>query len=83
MLIDADENVTTAHAEKHKGHWLLKASLAALLLWPLLAAFGVGVYRNTSGDRSFDLWYLIVYMLIALVVMHEFIAPMPPKERAG
>jgi len=79
MLIE-DENITIAHAEKHKGHWLMKGSLIGLGLWSLLPIFGVGLYKNSSGDRSFDLWYLLVLMVIALVVMHEFIAPLPPKE---
>ena len=82
-MLQETENVTIAHAEKHKGHWLLKASLIALLAWPLLAFFGIGVYRNASGDRSFDLWYLLAYMIIALIVMHEFIAPLPPREASS
>jgi hypothetical protein len=80
-LLEAEESVRTEHGVKHRGHWLLKASLFGLLGWGFLPVFGIGIYKNTSGDRSFDLWYLLVFMIIALILMHELIAPLPPKEQ--
>jgi hypothetical protein len=82
MLIDADkaEHAGDRHPDKPHGHFLLKASLVAFVLWLFLPVFGIGVYRNTSGDRSFDMWYPLTLMTIALIIMHEFIAPLPPKE---
>ena len=81
MLTDTD--LETAHAEAHDrahGHWHIKFALALFGLGVLLPAFGIGVYRNSSGDRCFELWYLIALMLVGLFIMHEFIAPLPPKE---
>jgi len=82
MLIDAHavEHAGDTHSEEAHGHFLMKASLAAFAIWLLLPVFGIGLYRNASGDRSFDMWYVLSLMAIALVIMHEFIAPIPPKE---
>ena len=78
MLIDAAENVSVSH-EKH-GHGLLKWATILMMAWAVLPFFGIGLHKTTSGDRSFDLWFLLSFMVIALVVMHEFIAPLPPKD---
>jgi len=82
MLIDADKTESSgeAHAEAHGG-FLLKASLVAFAVWLALPVFGIGIYKNSSGDRSFDMWYPLSLMTIALVIMHEFIAPLPPKDQ--
>jgi hypothetical protein len=82
MLIDAHagEHAGDAHSVRAHGHFLLKASLAAFFLSLLLPVFGIGVYKNSSGQLNFEMWYPLGVMTIALVVMHEFIAPMPPKE---
>lgn len=81
MLIDAEkaEHAGDTHSDKPHGHFLLKASIVAFGLWLFLPVFGIGLYRNASGDRSFDMWYPLSLMTIALVIMHEFIAPLPPK----
>ena len=81
MLIDQDAQAHAGdtHSDKPHGHFLLKASCIAFALWLLLPVFGVGLYKNASGDRSFDMWYPLSLMTIALVIMHEFIAPLPPK----
>jgi hypothetical protein len=78
MQVDT-ENLQRAPHHVH-GHGLLKGALIAAALWLLLPVFGLGLYKNSSGDISFDLWYLLVFMVIGLVLMHEFIAPLPPKE---
>jgi hypothetical protein len=81
MLTDTE--IETAPAEAHDkahGHWHIKIALALFGLGALLPLFGIGVYKNSSGDRCFDLGYLIPMMLVALFIMHEFIAPLPPKE---
>jgi len=82
MLIDehATEHAGDAHSEKAHGHFLLKASCTLFVLWLLLPVFGIGTYKNSSGQLSFDMWYPLSLMTIALVIMHEFIAPVPPKE---
>jgi hypothetical protein len=76
-----DEANEKAH-EPAEGHGMLKIALILFGVAALLPLFGIGVYRNASGDRCFDLWYLIALMLVALFIMHEFIAPLPPKETA-
>ncbi len=76
----AIEHAGVAHSEQAHGHFLLKASLGAFFLSLLLPVFGIGVYKNTSGELNFEIWYVLGVMTVALVVMHEFIAPMPPKE---
>ena len=77
----ADE---TTH-EGHKGHKAVLIFLVALLAYSLLPVFGVGFYRNGSGQLFFQLWYLIGFMVIAFFLMHELITPLPPKdtERGG
>ena len=69
----------------HKGHKAVLIFLVALLAYSLLPVFGVGFYRNGSGQLFFQLWYLIGFMVIAFFLMHELITPLPPKdtERGG
>ena len=46
----------------------------------MLPVFGVGFYRNGSGQLFFQLWYLVGFMVIAFFLMHELITPLPPKD---
>jgi hypothetical protein len=64
----------------HKGHKAVLVFLAALCLYSVLPVFGVGFYRNGSGQLFFQLWYLVGFMLIGFLLMHELITPLPPKE---
>lgn len=64
----------------HKGHKAVLVFLAALCLYSVLPVFGVGFYRNSSGQLFFQLWYLVGFMLIGFLLMHELITPLPPKE---
>ena len=64
----------------HKGHKAVLIFLFALLAYSALPVFGVGFYRNGSGQVFFTLWYLIGFMLIAFFLMHELITPLPPKD---
>jgi hypothetical protein len=64
----------------HKGHKAVLVFLVALCAWATLPVFGVGSYRNGSGQLFFDLWYLVVFMVIAFFLMHELITPLPPKD---
>jgi hypothetical protein len=68
-----------AHEGGH-GAFLVKLFLFANLAWLVLPVFGIGIYKNGSGDISFDLWYLIAFLVLAFLLMHEIITPMPPKE---
>ena len=75
------DEIHPEHLSEGKGHHTLqRIFLVGTLLWPLLPVFGIGVYKNSSGDRSFELWYLITFMLIAFMLMHELITPLPPKD---
>ena len=65
----------------HKGHKAVLVFLAALCLYSVLPVFGVGFYRNGSGQLFFQLWYLVGFMLIGFVLMHELITPLPPKDK--
>jgi hypothetical protein len=69
--------------EKGHGALLVKIFLFANLAWLVLPVVGIGTYRNASGDLSFHLWYLIAFLILAFLLMHEIITPMPPKEEAG
>jgi hypothetical protein len=64
----------------HKGHKAVLIFLFALLAYALLPVFGVGFYRNGSGQLFFTLWYLVGFMIIAFFLMHELITPLPPKD---
>jgi hypothetical protein len=61
------------------GHKAVLVFMALLAAYACLPVFGVGFYRNSSGDRFFQLWYLIGFMVIAFFLMHEVITPIPPK----
>jgi hypothetical protein len=65
----------------HKGHKAVLVFLAALCLYSVLPVFGVGFYRNGSGQLFFQLWYLVGFMLIGFLLMHELITPLPPKDK--
>jgi hypothetical protein len=54
--------------------------LLALCAYATLPVFGVGFYRNGSGQLFFQLWYLIGFMVIAFFLMHELITPLPPRD---
>jgi len=64
----------------HKGHKAVLVFLFALLLYAALPVFGIGFYRNGSGQLFFTLWYLIGFMILAFFLMHELITPLPPKD---
>jgi hypothetical protein len=64
----------------HKGHKAVLIFLFALLAYAALPVFGVGFYRNGSGQVFFTLWYLIGFMILAFFLMHELITPLPPKD---
>jgi hypothetical protein len=64
----------------HKGHKAVRIFLFALLAYAALPVFGVGLYRNGSGQVFFTLWYLIGFMILAFFLMHELITPLPPKD---
>ena len=64
----------------HKSHKAVLIFLFALLAYSTLPVFGVGFYRNGSGQLFFQLWYLIGFMVIAFFLMHELITPLPPKD---
>jgi hypothetical protein len=64
----------------HKGHKAVQIFLFALLAYSALPVFGVGFYRNGSGQLFFQLWYLVGFMVIAFFLMHELITPLPPKD---
>jgi hypothetical protein len=75
----ADESTHGGHEGK-KGHKAVLIFLVALLAYALLPVFGVGFYRNGSGQVFFTLWYLIGFMVLAFFLMHELITPLPPKD---
>ena len=66
----------------HKGHKAVLGFLVALCAYAVLPVFGVGFYRNGSGQLFFQLWYLVGFMLIGFVLMHELITPLPPKDKS-
>jgi hypothetical protein len=65
---------------KH-GHKAVLVLLVAFCAYSLVPVFGVGFYRNGSGQKFFDLWYLLGFMIVAFFLMHELITPLPPKGR--
>jgi hypothetical protein len=67
-------------ATSHKGHTAVLVFLLALCAYGTLPVFGVGFYRNGSGQLFFQLWYLIGFMIIAFFLMHELITPLPPRD---
>ncbi len=69
-----------ADETSHKGHKAVLIFLFALVAYSILPVFGVGFYRNGSGQLFFQLWYLIGFMVIAFFLMHELITPLPPKD---
>ena len=83
MTLNLDQE--TEHApepgKSHESHFAVKLILILLAGWAVLPVFGIGLWKNSSGDLSFDLWYLIVFMLIAFALMHEFITPLPAGDR--
>jgi hypothetical protein len=70
-------------ATSHKGHKAVLIFLVALCAYSVLPFFGVGSYRNGSGQLFFHLWYMIGFMIIGFFLMHELITPLPPKETSG
>jgi hypothetical protein len=67
-------------ATSHKGQKAVLIFLLALCAYGTLPVFGVGFYRNGSGQLFFQLWYLIGFMVIAFFLMHELITPLPPRD---
>jgi hypothetical protein len=65
---------------KH-GHKAVLVLFVAFSAYSLVPVFGVGFYRNGSGQKFFDLWYLLGFMIVAFFLMHELITPLPPKGR--
>ncbi|MGA7990391.1 MAG: hypothetical protein WCC53_03060 [Thermoanaerobaculia bacterium] len=64
---------------KH-GHKAVLVLLAVFCAYAVVPVFGVGFYRNGSGQKFFDVWYLIGFMIVAFFLMHELITPLPPKD---
>ena len=77
---DDSEKAPAPHSEGH-GHKMVLLFLVALAAYSTLPIFGVGLYRNSSGDRFFSLWYMLGFLVIAFFLMHEFITPIPPKDK--
>jgi hypothetical protein len=69
------------HAEK--GHKAVLVLLALFCAYALVPVFGIGLYRNGSGQTFFELWYLVGFMIIAFFLMHELITPLPPKDETS
>jgi hypothetical protein len=64
----------------HTGHKAIRFLLAAFCAFAVIPVFGVGIYRNGSGQVFFDLWYLMGFMVVAFFLMHELITPLPAKK---
>jgi hypothetical protein len=64
-----------------KGHGALRALLIAFVAYALVPLFGVGRYRNGSGQTFFENWYLLGFLVVSFFLMHELITPLPPKEK--
>lgn len=64
---------------KH-GHKAVLVLLAVFCAYAVVPVFGVGFYRNGSGQKFFELWYLVGFMIVAFFLMHELITPLPPKS---
>ena len=67
----------------NKGHKAVLVLLALFCAYALIPVFGVGMYRNGSGQIFFDLWYLLGFMIVAFFLMHELITPLPPKDETS
>jgi hypothetical protein len=67
----------------NKGHRAVLVLLALFCAYALIPVFGVGMYRNGSGQIFFDLWYLLGFMIVAFFLMHELITPLPPKDETS
>ena len=61
-------------------HVLPKILALVFCVYAVLPAFGIGSYRNGSGQRLFDLWYLLGFLIVGFFLIHEIITPLPPKE---
>ena len=66
-----------------KGHKAVLVLLALFCAYALVPVFGMGLYRNGSGQVFFDTPYLIGFMVLAFFLMHELITPLPPKKETG
>ena len=66
-----------------KGHKAVLVLLALFCAYALIPVFGVGMYRNGSGQVFFELWFLIGFMILGFFLMHELITPLPPKGETG
>ncbi len=67
-------------ANGNKGHRAVLVLLAAFCLYALVPVFGVGRYRNGSGQVFFENWYLLGFLVVSFFLMHELITPLPPKS---
>ena len=63
-----------------KGHKAVLGLLVAFLLYAAIPVFGIGRYRNSSGQVFFENWYLLGFLVVAFFLMHELITPLPPKD---
>jgi hypothetical protein len=81
LNLDQETEHAPEPGKSHASHLAMKLILLLLAGWACLPVFGIGLWKNSSGDLSFDLWYLIVFMLIAFLLMHEFITPLPARDR--
>lgn len=66
-------------ANGKKGHKAVLVLLLAFCLYALVPVFGVGRYRNGSGQVFFENWYLLGFLVVSFFLMHELITPLPPK----
>ena len=80
LNLDQETEHASVPGKSHESHFIVKLFLVLLAVWAFLPVFGIGLWKNSSGDLSFDLWYLIVFMIFAFMLMHEFITPLPAKE---
>ena len=81
LNLDQETEHASEPGKSPESHFAVKLFVLLLVGWSFLPAFGIGLWKNPSGDISFDLWYLIVFMLIAFLLMHEFITPLPARDR--
>ncbi len=67
-------------AHEKKGHKAVLVLLAAFCLYALVPVFGIGRYRNGSGQVFFENWYMLGFLVVSFFLMHELITPLPPKS---
>ena len=66
-----------------KGHKAVLVLLVAFVLYAAIPVFGIGRYRNGSGQVFFENWYLLGFLVVSFFLMHELITPLPPKSTSS